>query len=128
MDKDKITAAVEAMLRTQQAAWNAGDIDKFMQHYWQSETLTFSSAGQTTRGWRATIQRYRERYPSPDDMGQLEFDQLEVTPLGGSAAMVLGRWQLQRENTPDSGNFTLVVRKIDDRWLIIHDHTSRLIE
>ena len=127
-DQHETAAAVETMLQTQQEAWNAGDIDSFMQHYWQSDDLTFSSAGQTTRGWQATIERYRERYPTREKMGQLTFEGLEVTPISESAALVLGRWQLQRDDTPLQGNFSLVVRKIGGRWLIIHDHTSRLDE
>jgi hypothetical protein len=49
----------------------------------------------------------------------------EITPLGDSAALVLGQWNLERESEPLSGNFYLIVRKFDDRWLIVHDPTSR---
>ena len=125
---ESIRAAVESVLRVQQEAWNRGDVDAFMQHYWNSEELTFSSSGKTTRGWTATLNRYRERYPSPAKMGQVSFSNLEITPLGDSAAMVLGQWNLERESEPLAGNFTLVLRKIDDRWLVIHDHTSRFTE
>jgi len=57
-------------------------------------------------------------------MGQLKFTQLEVTPLGDSAELVLGRWHLTRES-PVGGNFTLVFRRIDGNWLIVHDHSSK---
>jgi ketosteroid isomerase-like protein len=99
-----------------------------MEHYWNSDELTFSSEGKTTRGWTETLNRYRERYPTREKMGQVEFSNLEITPLGDSAALVLGQWNLQRESEPLSGNFSLVVRKLDDRWLIVHDHTSRLVD
>jgi beta-aspartyl-peptidase (threonine type) len=118
--------AIETVLRDQAEAWNAGNLDKFMEHYWQSDDLTFSSGGKTTRGWNATLNRYREKYPSPEKMGKLKFDNLEVTPLGSEAALVLGQWHVERESEPLSGNFSLVVRKRNDRWLIIHDHTSRV--
>ena len=32
------------------------------------------------------------------------------------------------ESEPVGGNFTLVLRKIDGRWMIVHDHTSPLGE
>ena len=99
-----------------------------MEHYTKSESLTFSSGGKTTRGWTETLQRYRERYPTPEKMGRLKLGGLEITPLGDSAALVLGQWHVARDKEPLSGNFSLVVRKIDDRWRIIHDHTSRLTE
>ena len=30
-----------------------------------------------------------------------------------------------REQSPVEGNFTLIFRRLDDKWVIIHDHTSR---
>jgi ketosteroid isomerase-like protein len=60
-------------------------------------------------------------------MGKLQFNQLEITALGESAALVLGQWHVERDPEPLTGNFSLVVRKLADRWLIIHDHTSRLV-
>ena len=122
-----VRAAVETVLREQEAAWNAGDIDTFVDYYWRSDDVTFSSRGKTTRGWTATRDGYRERYPTREKMGRVKFSNLEITPLGDAAAMVLGEWKLER-NEPIGGNFTLVFRKLDGRWLIIHDHTSRLSE
>jgi beta-aspartyl-peptidase (threonine type) len=125
---DSLRTAVESVLRTQEDAWNRGDIDAFMEHYWKSEELTFSSEGKTTRGWTATLQRYRERYPTPEKMGRLKLDGLEISPLNSSAALVLGQWRIEREGGPLAGNFSLVLRNVEDRWLIVHDHTSRLKE
>jgi beta-aspartyl-peptidase (threonine type) len=122
---DSIRTAVESVLRAQEEAWNRGDLDAFMEHYWNSDSLAFSSGGKTTRGWTETLNGYRERYPTREKMGRVRFDNLEITPLGDSAALVLGQWNLERESEPVSGNFSLVLRKFDDRWLIVHDHTSR---
>jgi ketosteroid isomerase-like protein len=115
---------IEAILTAQAEAWNRGDIDAFMKYYWNSDELTFSSGGETTRGWTRTRQRYHNRYPTRDQMGQLRFSQLETTLLGDSAALVLGRWRLDREMSPVTGNFSLIMRHIEGQWLIIHDHTS----
>src|SRR5262245_32515366 len=51
-DAGGVRAAVKAVLNAQEDAWNRGDVDAFMQHYWKSDDLTFSSGGQTTRGWQ----------------------------------------------------------------------------
>lgn len=123
-----VQADVETVLRRQEAAWNRGDVDAFVEHYWKSDDVTFSGGGKITRGWTATRDRYRERYPTRDTMGQLTFGNLEVTPLGDAAAMVLGEWALARDKDPVGGNFTLVMRKVDGRWVIIHDHTSQLAD
>jgi beta-aspartyl-peptidase (threonine type) len=118
-------AGIKAVLGVQAEAWNAGDIDRFMDYYWKSDELTFSAGGQTTRGWQNTLDRYRQRYPTIEKMGRLSFDQLEIQPLGDAAALVLGRWHLARDSDALDGNFSLIVRKMDGRWLIVHDHTSR---
>src|SRR4051794_15220771 len=88
--------AIEAVLRAQQDAWNGGDVRAFMDHYWKSDDLTFSSSGKTTRGWQATLAGYLERYPTREKMGRLTLSGLEITPLGDAAALVLGQWKLDR--------------------------------
>ncbi len=117
---------LEKVFRTQQEAWNRGDVDAFMEHYWKSDDLTFSSGGKTTRGWKATLARYKEHYPTRESMGRLTLSEFEITSLGDAAAMVLGQWKLEREKEPVGGNFTLVLRKFEGRWVIVHDHTSRV--
>lgn len=112
------------ILERQAGAWNRGDIDTFMTDYWKSENLTFSSGGETRRGWDATRDRYKKRYPTPAEMGQLTFDSLECEPLGSDAALVLGKWHLARSSGPIGGNFSLVFRRIGGLWMIVHDHTS----
>ncbi len=121
---DDLLDTLEDILQKQAAAWNRGDIDGFMQHYWKSEDLTFSSGGKTTRGWQTTKDNYKRRYSTRDQMGHLTFDQLEVFRLGDTAALLLGHWHLDRTN-PVGGNFSLVFRKFDGAWVIVHDHTSR---
>jgi uncharacterized protein (TIGR02246 family) len=126
--QDRETQAIKDLLTRQEERWNAGDIDGFLKYYWKSADLTFSSGGTMRRGWKATKDRYNKRYPTPERMGRTTFSEMEVRLLGKSAAMVLGRWNLHREPDPIGGNFTLVLEKIDGKWLIIHDHTSQLDE
>ena len=71
------------------------------------------------------MDRYRQRYPTSAEMGQLQFDNLEIAPLSDDAALVLGQWHVKLSTASINGNFSLVVRKLSDRWLIVHDHTSR---
>ena len=117
---------VEELLTTQAECWNQKDIEGFMQTYWRSDKLTFSSGGRTTRGWQATLDRYRRRYP-PEKMGHLVFDNLETSLLSDSVALVLGQWHLDLAGKKSDGNFSLVVRKIDNSWKIVHDHSSTIV-
>jgi beta-aspartyl-peptidase (threonine type) len=116
--------AIPKLLAAQEAAWNAGDVDAFMEPYWRSPELTFSSGGKVAHGWTSTLENYHKRYPNREAMGRLTFSDLEITELGPGAALVLGRWHLDRDD-PVGGAFTLVWRRQSGRWLIIHDHTSR---
>ena len=118
--------AIERVLEVQAAAWNRGDLDAFMDGYWRSPDLIFTSGGAVQRGWQTTLDRYRASYgTSPETMGRLTFSDLEVHPLGPGAAWALGRWGLEHADGGTVGGvFSLVFREIDGRWVIVHDHTS----
>ncbi|RJP33909.1 MAG: DUF4440 domain-containing protein [Phycisphaerales bacterium] len=125
MDRQgRVEDELRAVLSRQVEDWNSGRIDRFMDAYWKSEALRFCSGGTITRGWQATLDRYHERYQTRDQMGRLSFDGLEFDVLSGDAALVVGQWQVQREKDEVGGIFTLVFRRIDGRWVIVHDHTS----
>jgi ketosteroid isomerase-like protein len=115
---------ITRVLEDQVAAWNRGDIDGFMAGYEVSDTLRFASGGDVTRGWKSTLDRYRNRYPDKAAMGTLAFSNLEVTPLGSDAAVVFGQWRLTRGNDSPQGLFTLTLKKNAGRWRILQDHTS----
>jgi arylsulfatase A-like enzyme/ketosteroid isomerase-like protein len=120
-----VPAQLRQILTAQAQAWNRGDLVAFMDDYWKSEQLTFSSGGQVHRGWQATLDRYREQYPTRERMGQLSFAELEFTALSADAYLVLGRWNVARPAGDLTGNFTVIFRRLDGRWVIVHDHTSR---
>ena len=115
---------VEAVLRDAEAGWNAGDIERYMQSYWNSPDLCFAGGATVTRGWQTTLDRYRTRYPDRAAMGTLAFTDLEITMLGPDAAFVFGRWELARAEDRPHGLFTLVFRRLPEGWRVVHDHTS----
>ena len=117
--------AIRGVLDAQVAAWNRGDLAGFMEGYWKSPDLTFSSGGDQTRGWQATLDRYRKRYQGEGrEMGKLSFSGVVIEPLGPDGAFVRGRWQLVRSKDKPGGIFTLVFRRLPEGWRIVHDHTS----
>lgn len=125
-DPDPNRAAIQAVLTAQQIAWNKGDIPKFMDGYWNSPDLTFAGSKGITRGWEPVLARYHKAYADKAAMGKLEFSELEIRQLGPDAALVLGRWHLQRQTGDIGGIFTLVFQKFPDGWRIIHDHTTQI--
>jgi beta-aspartyl-peptidase (threonine type) len=118
-------ASVRQVLRDQEAAWNRGDLDGFMAGYWKSPELTFFSGGKVTRGWQATLERYRQKYQADgQEMGKLSFSELTVERVGPDACVVRGRFTLKRSKDTPTGLFTLVVRRLPEGWRVVHDHTS----
>jgi uncharacterized protein len=119
-----IKTDIMQVLDAQDAAWNAGDIDGFMAHYLTSEGLRFASGGTTNRGWQATLERYKTRYPDKMAMGTLNFQNLEIKVLSPDYAQVFGRWELTRAYDKPGGLFTLLLNRRDGKWVIVSDHTS----
>ena len=118
--------AARSVLDAQVEAWNRGDLEGFMATYWRSPDLVFCSGGTVTRGWDETLARYRKRYQSEGrEMGRLQFDAIEVIPLGEDAALARGAWRLvMTDGKEPHGLFTLLLRRLDGAWRIVHDHTS----
>ena len=118
-------AAILAVLTTQQNDWNKGDIRGFMAGYWNSTELTFAGNRGFTRGWEPVMARYEKSYADKAAMGTLDFSELEIRQLGPDAALVLGKWHLQRQAGDIGGIFTLVFQRFPEGWRIVHDHTTQ---
>lgn len=119
-----VAADIRKVLDEQAAAWNAGDLDGFLTGFWDSPQLVFTSGGQVLRG-RATLrQRYRQGYWSGGDPGKLSFADVEIHALAPDAAWAMGRWELAFPADSVGGVFSLVFRRFDDGWKVVHDHTS----
>lgn len=123
--KETDRAAIMAVLTTQQSGWDKGDIRGFMAGYWNSSELTFAGTRGFTRGWQPVLARYEKTYADKAAMGTLDFSELELRPLGPDAALVLGKWHLQRQAGDIGGIFTLVFQRFPEGWRIIHDHTTQ---
>ena len=124
--QDAPEADVRALLQRQQDAWNGHDLEGFMAGYWKSDDLTFFSGAHVTRGWQATLDRYRRHYQSPGtEMGKLEFRNLRMEMLGADAAFARGEYHLAvASGKTQHGIFTLILRRMPEGWRIVHDHTS----
>jgi len=115
---------VASVLDAQAAAWNRGDIAGYMEGYWKSDSLLFTSGGNVRRGWRETFEKYSASYDTPEKMGKLSFSEMEFHLPAPGAAWVFGRWTLDRQADRPGGVFTLVLKKFPEGWRIVHDHTS----
>jgi len=122
--EDRDVAAVRAVIESQAAAWNRGDVEGYMEGYAKEDSTTFVSGDTVTRGWQTVLERYKARYDTRAKMGTLTFSELEFKPLGPYYIMASGHWQLAREADTPHGRFTLIFRRTSAGWRIVHDHTS----
>lgn len=118
--------AVRSVLLKQQAAWNAGNLEAFMEGYLEDESITFYSGNSIRRGHRTIYERYKKSYQAEGkEMGVLDFSDLRIELLGETSAFVRGHWKVvMSDGKAPEGLFTLVFKKFEDGWKIVHDHTS----
>lgn len=117
--------AVMDVLTRQNKNWNQGNISAFMEDYWKSDSLMFIGSKGVVYGWKATLDRYNKSYPDRATMGQLKFDIQKTDFHSKTTCWVLGKWHLTRPEKGDIGGyFTLILKKINGKWLIVSDHTS----
>ena len=116
--------AIKEMLTIQQECWNNGNIDGFMEGYWNSEKLIFTSATHLPAyGWENTLERYKNSYPTKESMGEFRFEILDVRLTSTTTSNLFGKWELIREKDHPNGLFYLDLEKFDENWLITKDST-----
>lgn len=125
-------AAIRKAIQSQADAWNRADIPTFMETYEDSAETTF--IGQKLRkGYKPILERYKQSYSNPEQMGRLSFSDVDIRLLPSGCgkseiALVTGTFHLERtthgEAAKDDGIFSLVWRKGPHGWKIILDHTS----
>lgn len=116
--------AIHEMMKAQEAAWNFGQIEEFMKPYWHSDSLRFIGKRGMQKGWQATLENYKKSYPDQAAMGRLVFENLEFDRLDERHAFVVGRWTLYRTLDTLGGHYSLLWKKINNKWVIVADHSS----
>lgn len=116
--------AIRKVLDQQAADWNQGNLEAFMQGYWNNDSLRFIGKKGITYGWKPVLENYRKSYGNQAFMGILTFDKLKIELLGEDAALVTGSWRVVTKTSEQSGWYSLIFKYIDNRWVIVLDHTS----
>ncbi len=114
---------VSNIMSAQELAWNHGDIQGFMSFYWKSDSLKFIGSKGLTYGRQKTLDNYINSYPDKAAMGTLKFTILSMEQLSKTSIYVIGKWELDKEK-PSGGHFTLLWKKMENKWVIVADHTS----
>ena len=118
------TKEILSILNNQTACWNRGDLENFMKGYWENDSLRFIGKSGITYGYTNTLNNYRKGYPDTAAMGKLHFNILVIKKLSPRYYEVVGKWNLKRSIGDVSGHYTLLLRKINGKWVIVSDHSS----
>jgi ketosteroid isomerase-like protein len=118
--------AIRAVLDKQVVDWNRGDLEAFATGYKNSPDILFIGS-KISRGYAQMLDTYRKNYGTKEQMGTLNFSDLEVQPLDERFATVTGHFHLERTAAGggnSDGHFLLVFEKTPDGWKVVRDDTT----
>lgn len=104
------------------------DVEAVMALYWNSpQLIIFNNNGTVTRSWEQVRANRASSYPEAKDV-RVETRDVRVSMLGADGAAVTCLWTQSQEfrGQPESatGRLTVVYRRINNGWKIVHTHTS----
>jgi uncharacterized protein (TIGR02246 family) len=116
---------IRRMMSASAAAWNAGDLSRFMEDFAPDTGTTFIGRRGVLRGRDQIRAAYSPRFAGGARPDSLRFEDLEVHTMGPELAYVIAYYVLHRgDSVTARGPTTLVVRRNAGRWRIVHDHSS----
>lgn len=124
VNQEQDKAEIEIALHKSAEDWSAGNVEAFMEAYWKSDRLQFVGSQGITYGWDNTLKNYYKRYPTKDHMGKLNFEILDISFLATDLYLLTGKYHLERTVGNADGIFTVVFKKMNNKWLIIADHSA----
>ena len=116
---------IAAMMDRSAVAWNRGDLDGFMEDYAPGAGTTYIGGRGLLRGPAAIRAAYAPRFAPGVQRGTLRFEALAVDLLAPGVAHAIATYVLTAgDSTIGRGPTSLVMRRLDGRWRIVHDHSS----
>lgn len=122
-------ADIAAMLANAASNWNRGDLDAFVSDYLPGAETTFIGSRGVLRGADAIRSAYAPRFAPGGVRDSLSFELVDVDPIASDVTHVIATYILARHvGTRDSvtarGPTSLLMRRVNGRWRIVHDHSS----
>ena len=126
---------VKAAFHQWTAAWNDGNVEGYLDGYWEStDTRQVVSGGDghhITRGidairakYRESTRKSKEKYGS---MGTISLTSMDVRPIELDDAIVFGEFLFQFDcSNKSTGCFTIHLHRLGDAigWQIVSEHTA----
>jgi uncharacterized protein (TIGR02246 family) len=124
-----VRSELEAMLARAAVNWNRGDLDAFIGDYLPSDSTTYIGGRGIVRGPAAIRSSYARLFTGEMTRDSLSFTILDVDPVAPDVANLIAQYTLARrvsgrDSVTARGPTSLLVRRVDGRWRIVHDHSS----
>ena len=122
-EKENLPSEISKVIKKQETAWNNGDIDAFMEGYWNNDSMQFITKNGIRYGWKQTLESYKKSYSSKEKMGQLSFGNLKIKAIDSKTGHATGTWHIARSADSLEGHFSLLFKQFKNGPRIIVDHT-----
>ena len=116
-------AEICAMMDRGAASWNRGDLETFVDDY--TDSATYVGSRGLLHGRTAIAAHYAPRFAVGATRDSLSFRGIEVRLVAEELAQVVATYVLTRgDSVTGMGPTSLLMRRVDGRWRILHDHSS----
>lgn len=124
-DPNEALRQICAMMSGSAAAWNRGDLDAFVRDYADDMGTTYIGSRGIMRGRASIREAYAPRFAPGATRDSLHFERVEVDLLGPDLANTIAWYVLVRgDSVTARGPTSLVMRRMNGAWKIVHDHSS----
>jgi len=117
---------VAKALLAQQAAWNHGNLESYLNFYKDAPDTQAVLAG-PVRGMQSIRNAYSINFPRAETMGTLDESEVDVRALGSDHALATGHYHLTRTKKGGGdadGSFVDIFEKTPTGWKIIFSETT----
>jgi ketosteroid isomerase-like protein len=117
---------IEFMLSEMLAAWQLGDVEKLHKYYADDVSLVNGSWAPPVIGWTNYLAVYQQQRTRMQQVG-LERSNTYIR-VNGTVGWACYQWDfvaiLDGQPASSQGQTTVVLQKRNNRWVIVHNHTS----
>jgi limonene-1,2-epoxide hydrolase len=114
-----------AFLKKLREDWNGGDMQAYLDAYWDDESMVLVSNGRVIVGKQAMTDLFTSTWPSVEKMGTFTTENEHVALLSHDEAIISGEFTHVFPHLTVDAAFTHVMKRIDGQWKIVNEHTSR---
>ena len=117
---------IDYLISTMLGAWQVGDLERLRQCYADDVTIVNGAWARPIIGWSNYAAIYQQQHAR---MQQIRMDRSNTyIKLAGTVAWAFYQWDfgavVDGQPSAAQGHTTLIFQKQNNRWVIVHNHTS----